>query len=132
MLSATQFMVSLAMAAAAAVSAPAKAAPDCITTDINPIPTLCRGQAATLGVTVANACSESKRVALTFDLDKETIREKGEMVMEPLESIQKQVLLPLPATIASGRHTVTIHVKDAAGNVSSTDVDVVVDRCSNL
>jgi hypothetical protein len=127
MLSTTHLVASLVLAAAAAT--PVKAEPDCIKMDVNPIPTVCQGQAPTLGVKVQNACSESRRVAMTFDLDKEAIRDKGEFGIEPLESLDKQVLLPLPATIASGRHTVTIHMKDAAGNATATDVDFVVERC---
>ena len=121
-------LASMAFAAAVA-AAPAKAVPDCVTIEVNPVATLCQGQSATLGVSMKNGCSGSKRVALTFALDKETIREKAEVVIDPLETIDKEVFLPLPATIASGRHTVTVHLRDAAGNVASTDLDVVVDRC---
>src|SRR5262245_41324341 len=124
-------MATLSIAAAVAVTTPASAMPDCITMDANPIPTVCQGGTATLAITLKNGCSESKRASLTFDLDKETIRDKGELVMEALESVQRQVLLPLSVSIPSGRHTVTIHLKDAAGNTSSTEVYLVVERCSN-
>jgi hypothetical protein len=130
-MSMNSLLVSMALVAAAGAATPAKAVPDCIRMDVNPIPVMCKGQAATLGVTVENACSAEKRVALTFTLDQETVREKAAVVIAPLESIEKEVLLPLPATIASGRHTVTVHVKDAAGNTASTDVYLVVDRCLN-
>jgi len=118
-----------ALIAAAGAVTPAQAVPDCVSLNVNPIPTLCRGQSATVGVSMVNACSAATRVGLTFDLDNKNIREKSEVVIDPLETLEKEVFLPLPASIASGRHTVTVHIRDAAGNVASTDVDVVVERC---
>jgi hypothetical protein len=124
-------LVFMAALSAQGAPGPALAAPDCIQMDLSRIGTLCAGEPTMLNMTVENACSASKRVSLTFAVDHETIRERAAIVVEPLETLAQHVLLPLPATIESGRHVLTVSVKDAAGNVRSTDVDLAVDACTN-
>jgi len=128
-MSLNNFIAAAAFLAAATAVTPAQAVSECITLTVNPVPTVCQGQSPTLGVSMVNSCSEAKGVGLTFDLDTKNVREKAEVTIEPLETLDKEVFLPLPAKTASGRHTVTVHMRDAAGNVASTDVYVVVDRC---
>jgi len=126
------FIVLAFMSAVSAFGAPGStiSAPDCIQMDLSRIGTLCSGQPTELNLTVQNACSAPKRVSLTFAVDRETLRERSAIVVEPLETLAQHVLLPLPATMGSGLHTLTVSVKDAAGNVRSTDVDLSVDACS--
>jgi len=105
------------------------AAPECIQMDLSRMRTLCADQPTSLNLSVQNACSTSKRVTLTFAVDHETIREKAPIVVAPLETLAQRVLLPLPSTVRSGLHTLTVSVKDAAGNVRSTDFELTVASC---
>jgi hypothetical protein len=119
------------LAAVSAHGAPnsANVALDCIEADLSRVGTLCTGQPSTLEMSVYNACSTGSRVTLTFAVDHETIRERSAVEVAPLETLAQHVLLPLPQTVTSGVHTLTVSVKDAAGNVRSTDLDLTVDAC---
>jgi hypothetical protein len=126
----TNGLVGVVVIAAFGTAAPANAAPDCIRMDVSRVGTLCAGQPTTLGVTVENACSSPRRVALTFAMDHETLREKEAEIVEPLETLSKDVFLPLPSTLTPGIHTLTITLRDAAGHVGTTDLDLKVESCA--
>jgi hypothetical protein len=104
-------------------------APDCIQMDFSRVRTLCADQPTPLSMSVLNACSTPQQVALTFSVDHETIREKASIVVAPLETLAQRVLIPLPSSIRSGLHTLTVSVKDAGGNVRSTDLKLPVASC---
>lgn len=125
----THVLVTLATLSALGSSGAPVAAPECIQMDLNPMRTLCVDQPTSLSLSVSNACSTSKRVTLTFAVDHEAIREKAPIVVAPLETLAQRVLLPLPSSVRSGLHTLTVSVKDAAGNVRSTDFDLTVASC---
>ena len=104
-------------------------APDCIFMDLSRVRTLCADQPTSLSLSVSNACSTPKQVTLSFAFDRETIREKAPIVVAPLETLAQRVLIPLPPSIRSGLHTLTISLKDPSGNVRSTDLTLPVASC---
>jgi len=125
----THVPVILALVTALGSPVSSTAAPDCIQMDLSRVRTLCADQPTALSMSVLNACSAPKQVALTFAIDHETIREKAPIVVAPLETLAQRVLLPLPASIRPGLHTLTVSVKDAGGNVRSTDLTLPVASC---
>jgi len=125
----SHLLVLAAMAAALGVNVPARAASDCIQFDLGRIGTVCRGQPATLKVQVSNICSESKRANVKFAIDRVDLRGKEAMVLAPLETISRDILVPLPVTTQAGLRALTITVDDIAGNVDQTNVALNVEPC---
>lgn len=119
----------LAVVTAFGSPATSTAGPECILLDLSRVGTLCAGQTTSLNMSVLNACSSPKRVTLSFALDGKTVREKAPIVVAPLETLAQRALLPLPASVRSGLHTLTVSVKDADGTMRSTDLTLPVASC---
>jgi hypothetical protein len=127
----TQGLIAISLSVPAAfATGPARAATDCIALVDSRPGDWCTGQLAPLRVSVRNDCESPKRVGFTFALDQEPIRAKKAAIVPADDTISETVLLTLPPALASGRHTLTVKVTDAAGNVVSRDQRVTVGSCA--
>jgi hypothetical protein len=102
----------------------------CVNVDLDRPRPVCAGTLAQLGVTVDNACSEAKRVAVTFSLDTEPLRAQTASTVQAKEQLRKPVMVELPDSVAPGTHTLTVTARDIEGNANSMSMRVIVQRCS--
>jgi hypothetical protein len=126
-----QGLIVMALSVPAVLAAgTARAASDCIAIEGSRPTDWCTGQLAALRVDVRNDCSAPRRVGFTFALDHEPIRAKTAGIVPAGSTLPKEVLLTLPAGVSAGLHTLTVTVRDASGNVTSTETDVTIESCA--
>jgi hypothetical protein len=125
----TRYAILAAVAVVASSGAFASIDFGCVNVDLDRPRPVCAGTLAPLGVTVDNACSEAKRVAVTFTLDTEPLRAQTASTVQAKEQLRKPVMVELPDSVAPGTHTLTVTARDIEGNANSMSMRVIVQRC---
>ena len=121
-----------AIAIAASTAASAEFELGCVRLDLSSSGAVCAGTLAPVNVMIENSCGDTKRVALTFAMDREPLRAQSASIVPGEERIRKAVMVEIPESIAPGTRTMTVTARDIEGNSSGTNVRWRVVRCDSV
>ena len=101
----------------------------CLHLVLDPAKVACTGTLAPVVVTIENACPETKRVSITFALDREPLRAQSASTVPSEHELQRTVMVEIPERIAPGTHALTVTARDIEGNSNRTSEVLIVDEC---